>query len=147
MRFLPIFLRTRHYFWLKLHIWIGFNITYNFSFVTMVGKTHLHPFFGLFYKQFFKKWGFWPFSQESVIGFGGMIIIRKFSTLSTTFLLAPSSGKLIFTLLSAILGIFLTKVYDFQIVIHWDRGIFKVQSLHQDKVFLVFLKFNLDPFY
>ena len=44
MRFLAIFSRTRHWFRLKYHPWIVFNIIYNFSTNTMVGITHLYPF-------------------------------------------------------------------------------------------------------
>ena len=44
MRFFGIFSRTREYFWLKFHIWIVLNITYNFSIDTKLEKFHLHPF-------------------------------------------------------------------------------------------------------
>ena len=48
MRFFGIFSRTRENFWLKFHIQIVLNITYNFSIETKLEKFHLHPFWAHF---------------------------------------------------------------------------------------------------
>ena len=48
MKFLAIFSRTRHLFWLKSHKQIVLIIVYNFSIDTMAGKNHLHRFFSHF---------------------------------------------------------------------------------------------------
>ena len=60
-------------------------------------KTH-----NFVYKQFFIIFGIWPFSWQRIISFCGNFIFRWFSTLSTTFLLPPWSGKVIFLHISVI---------------------------------------------
>ena len=89
-----------------------------------------------FYKQFFKKSSFWPFSRERCISFGYNCIFRQFSALSTTFLLTLWSGKIIFTDFSVILSQFLAKLCDFQIPFIWDLSIFMVWFQHPNEVFL-----------
>ena len=58
-----------------------------------------------FYKQFFiKNRGFSDFARKRVIRFCSFRIYRQISSISTTFLLTPSAGKIILTYFQAILG-------------------------------------------